>query len=397
MLAGLGGGALGAWADAPATAAAGQRGLLPAADVMFPSGYVHLQTSTVGATPRPVFEAGMRAWKTLEADPIRGAYGPPRERLDTVREALGRLVNAAMEEIVLTAGTTSGMNMVAQGIDLKAGDSVLTTEQQHPGGRLCWQWLEGHRGVGLDVVPIAPDENDEDAIVARVAAAITPATRVLSVSHILYSTGLRMPVERLCRLARERGCISVIDGAQAAGAMPVDVKAIGCDAYAASGHKWLLGPKGTGFLYISAAAKDRIAPMALQSGYRVHADSGGLANIVGLLGLDAAVDYVLKIGLDRIERHNLALRNVLAAALSGIDGIASVGPGRPGLTSAIIAFRLPQGIVPAELRTALVNKHNVFVRAIDEDGFKALRASPHLYNDIADVEVLAIALRAELS
>lgn len=398
FLGGAGGGAFGAWACASAQVVpgAGMRGLIPAADVMLAPGFVHLQTSTVGAMPRPVFEATVRAALALETDPIRGSYGPGRERLNLVRASLARLVGARMDDIVLTTGTTSGMNMIAQGLDLGAGDRVLTTQQQHHGGRLCWDWFATHRGVAVDTVPVEPDEDDADALVDRIARAITPATRVLSVSHILYSTGLRMPVERLCRLARERGLLAVIDGAQAVGAMPVDVAAIGCHAYAGSGHKWLLGPKGTGFLYLSPEVADRVRPMALQSGRRANEDSAGLGNIAGMHGLGAAIDYLLGVGLDRIERRNLELRDRLAEALRPIDGIAVAGPTRPALKSALLAFRLPAGADPAPIRLALAERHNVFVRVVDEDGFKGLRASPHVYNDAADLKALVAALRTEL-
>ena len=168
------------------------------------------------------------------------------------------------------------MNMVAEGLRLSPGDHVIITDQEHHGGELCWRWLERRAGVKIDMVSIPPGEADPNAIVGRFRKAITPATKVISFSHILYSTGLRMPAAEICALARELGCLAVIDGAQAVGATPVDVKVLGCHFYATTGHKWLNGPKGTGLLYVSAEADKQLDAMALQSGgqaNRRHAES----------------------------------------------------------------------------------------------------------------------------
>src|SRR5205085_3149305 len=167
------------------------------------------------------------------------------------------------EELVLTRSTTEGMNSVAQGLSLKSGDRVLTTDQEHPGGRHCWDYIARRHGVALDIVAIPPGENDAHAIVDRFAKRIAQRTRVLSFSHLLSSTGLHMPVAELSALARSRGCLVVVDGAQAVGGVAVDVKALGCHVYVTSGHKWLLAPKGTGRLYLSEELGKRIHMISL--------------------------------------------------------------------------------------------------------------------------------------
>ena len=191
-------------------------------------------------------ERTISAWKQLELDPVAYGYGEQEHAMDDVRAQAAAFLHCKTDELVLTRSTTDGMNWVAQGLTLAAGDHVLTTDQEHPGGRACWDYVARRYGVTLDVVAIPPGENDALAIVDRMAKAITPRTRVLSFSHLLSSTGLRMPVAELSALARARGCIAVVDGAQAVGGIAVDVKALGCHAYATSGHKWLLAPKGQG-------------------------------------------------------------------------------------------------------------------------------------------------------
>ncbi|HET9398341.1 MAG TPA: aminotransferase class V-fold PLP-dependent enzyme, partial [Sphingomicrobium sp.] len=225
--------------------------LIPDQDLLLPQGYIHLQTGGVGAMPRAVFDATVAAMVAVEADPVGETYGPGIGRLDKVRATAAGLLNCAMEDIALAGSATAGMFLIAQGLRFAAGERILTTNHEHPAGRLGWEWVARRYGCHIDTLDISPAANDPQAIVEQFAAAIRPETRVLSFSHILFTTGVQLPAAELCSLARERGCLAIVDGAQSAGAMPVDVAATGCHAFAASGHKWLMGPKGTGLLYLN--------------------------------------------------------------------------------------------------------------------------------------------------
>ena len=216
--------------------------------------------------PRRVFDATAAAMAEVESDPVRATYGPGASDLEKVRAKAGRLLGCDAGRIILTTSATAGMFLIAQGLKLAEGDRILTTDHEHPGGRLGWEWAERRYNIHVDTIPVAPDENDPQAIVDRFAAAILPQTRVLSFSHILYTTGVKLPVRELCALAREHGCWVVVDGAQGPGAMPIDVKALGCDAYSVSGHKWLCGPKGTGFLYLSEEMSGALDALPLAAG-----------------------------------------------------------------------------------------------------------------------------------
>ena len=372
------------------------RGLIPSSELLLEPGIVHLQTGTLGLIPRPVFDRTAAAAREVERNPLTAAYGPGKAALDTVRGKAARLLGCAMNEIVLTGSTTSGMNMVAEGLRLSPGDHVLTTDQEHHGGILCWQWLARRYGIKVDLVAIRPGESDSDAIVDSFRNAITPATKVISFSHILYSIGHRMPAAEICALARARNCLAVIDGAQAVGAIPVDVKALGCHAYATTGHKWLNGPKGTGLLYLSDELGDAVDAMALQSGRQANSDAAGVGNIAGLHGLGAAIDYAGAMGMDRIEQHNLALCRELRESISGLPGIAFATPSSGQLISQLLSFSLA-GIDVKKLRATLADKHRVMVRAVEQGEYRGLRASPHLFNSSDDVQALARALKRELT
>jgi selenocysteine lyase/cysteine desulfurase len=371
--------------------------LIRSSDLLLTPGLVHLQTGGVGAMPRPVLEAMAAAQLEVEANPARATYGPGMGELEKVRAKAGALVNARPEDIVLTTSATAGMFLIAQGLKLTHGDQVLTTDHEHPGGRLGWEWAARRYGIEVITIPIGADESDPQAIVERFADRIAPRTRVLSFSHILYTTGVKLPVAELCGLAREHGCWAVIDGAQGPGAMPIDVQALGCHAYASSGHKWLLGPKGTGFIFISDEMSGALDALPLADGRQPGSNSTGIVNIGGLRGLGAAVDYVQALGPERIAEHNLTLRRELHELMSRFDQVHIPASADGPLTSANLAFCLPESVDLNAVRSRLVMRHKVYIRTVELAGFTGLRASLHAYNGSDDIGRLVEALRAELA
>jgi selenocysteine lyase/cysteine desulfurase len=371
--------------------------LIPPGDLLLLPGVIHLQTGGVGAMPRPVFDATTAAMAEVEADPVRETYGPGVGEMEKVRGKCASLLGCTAEEIVLTTSTTQGMFLIAQGLKLTHGDRILTTNHEHPGGRFGWEWAARRYGLNIDMIPISPEETDPFAIVERFADAICPRTRVISISHILFTTGVKLPVTELCALAREHGCWAVIDGAQGPGAMPVDVKAIGCHAYAVSGHKWLLGPKGTGFLYISDEMSGALDALPLAAGRHPNSDSTGISNIAGLRGLGVAIDYISEIGLDRIETHNQTLRAELHDLLLRMKRVSIPASAEGPLASANLAFCLPESADLHAIRRNLVMRHKIYIRVVEQAGFAGLRASLHLYNSSEDVRALVDALGHELA
>ena len=363
---------------------------------MLAPGLVYLQTGSTGPTPRPVFDQTVAAWKEFELNPVLYGYKVDLPAMEEVRTKAAALLHCSHDEVVLTRGTTDGMNAVANGIDFKAGDHVLTTNQEHGGGRHCWEYLVRQRGIVLDEVAIPPGENNAEAVVARFREAVTPRTRVLSFSHVLYSTALRMPVAELAALARERGCLTVVDGAQAPGGMAVDVESLGCDVYATSGHKWLLGPKGTGLLVVREKARERVQLMAEENGRNAQSDSTGLTNVPGVLGLGAAIDYVTGIGIGKIEAHNLALRNRLFELLGNVPQVRIVSPSPGPLATPLVTVQVPESVQVQELIQRILGKHNVMLKALPKLP-NGIRFSTHLFNSTQDVERAVEALRLELA
>ena len=373
------------------------RGLAAPDDFLFEPGLVYLQTGSLGPTPRPVMDRTVAAWRELERNPVFHGYGDLEHALDTVRENAAAFLGATADETVLTTCTTDGMNRVALGLGLSAGDRVLTTDQEHPGGRSCWDFLARTRGVSIDEVKIEPGEHDAKAIVDRFERAVTPRTKVVSFSHVLSSTGLRMPVADLSALARTHDCVSVVDGAQAVGGIAVNVKQLGCDVYATSGHKWLLGPKGTGVLYVSASLGNRLELITLQLGHAAYTGATGVSNIPGIIGLGAAVDYVKGRGITAVEAHNLALRDRLDRALASVSRLNIVSARERTLATPLLTYRLPDQSDAGEVYERLRQKHRVIVKVVPTNWFNGQRISTHLFNTEQDVDALVAALRAELA
>jgi selenocysteine lyase/cysteine desulfurase len=371
-----------------------RRGVAPA-DFLFLPGLVYLQTGSLGPTPKPVMDRTIAAWRELELNPVAYGYGPQEKAMDAVRAQAASLLGCKTDELVLTKCTTNGINSIAQGLTLAPGDRILTTDQEHPGGRVAWDYVARRFGAVIDIVVIPPGENDAQVIIDRFAKQITPRTRVLSFSHVLTSTGLRMPVAELSALARSRSCLAVIDGAQTVGGIAVNVKQLGCHAYATSGHKWLLAPKGTGLLYLSDELGKTIDPIAEESGRAAYSSSSGVTNIPGVLGLGAAIDYHHAIGTAAIEAHNLMLAKRVYDGLQQLPALRVLSPPPGPLASPLVSYALPDAIPAGDLYPRLAAR-NVIVKVVPATWFNGHRISTHLFNSEQDVDALLNALRAEL-
>jgi selenocysteine lyase/cysteine desulfurase len=268
---------------ATSTASPPNGALVPIADFGLSPGLVHLNTASAGPTSNRVLARTLAAWRQLETDPVAQSYYDLPDTVftaaDQVRGKAAALVGCSPDEILITRGTTDGITTLAQSVRLVKGDRVLLCNQEHDGGEVGWLHRQKLDGVIVDRVQLPLQEYDVDRIVKAYRAAITPKTRVISVSHVLASTGLTMPIAKIAELARAHKILCVVDGAQAVGQIAVDVVALKCHAYATSGHKWLLGPKGTGFVYIAKDADSDIEPPQWRLGRAVGSDSAGLHRI----------------------------------------------------------------------------------------------------------------------
>jgi selenocysteine lyase/cysteine desulfurase len=341
------------------------------------------------------------ATRLFESNPVLQGYKDApdtvRGQAEATRTRCAALLNCSADEVLITHGTADALGQVAASMDFPAGSRVLTSGAEHDSGVLCWRWLARRRLGFLDVVPCPPEETGVAAIVDRFAKAMRPETRVICVSDVIAWTGLRMPIRELAELAHAHGALMVVDGAQSIGHVPVDVTALGVDAYAASGHKWLCGPKGTGMLYVRKDPAQRIFPVAWEDGPRVMGEAMGGCPLPQIIGLGAAIEDYQQRGPAAEFARNVALRNRLWEMLGELKGVVPLGPPPGPQATALLGFRLPDGVEAAKVRSALLAKHKINIRAVDVNQWNGLRASLHLYNSEADPDLLTLSLGSLLS
>ncbi len=369
----------------------------PGNEYLFANGLTYLNTGTLGPCRRDTIEESKKAWEELESLPVKfyGKFGA-EALAEKTRTIAARFLGCDMNEMLITTSTTNGMNAIAQGLRLKAGDHILTTDQEHGGGLLCWSYFAKYYGVIIDTIIIPPGENNGDAILNRIKANIRKETKLISVSHIFSSTGLRMPVAEISSLARSKDILCIVDGAQAAGAIKVNVKELGCHAYATSGHKWLMGPKGTGLLYLSKEVQDIIRPMQFEESYNTYNDGNGVVNLACILGLGKAIEYIESAGITKIEEHNLSLRNRLYERLSGITNLKIVSPAAGPLASPMLAGKLPDTIERTSFVKMLLDKYKLSIRPTHKQWFNGIRFSCHIFNTEKEVDFAADVIHKEL-
>jgi isopenicillin-N epimerase len=233
---------------------------------------VFLNHGSFGATPRPVFESYQRWQMRLERQPVLFLGREHDELLRQSREALADYVHAGADDLVYIPNATHGVNIVARSLRLGPGDEVLTSDHEYGACDFTWEFLRAKTGasyVRREIpLPLNAEERawERDAV-DRFWGGVTSRTRVIFLSHITSSTALRLPVEEVCKRARESGILTLIDGAHALGQIPLDLDALGADFYTANCHKWALSPKGAAFLHARREAQHLIEPLAVSWGY----------------------------------------------------------------------------------------------------------------------------------
>ena len=373
----------------------------------------YLDSAASTQRPRAVLDAVEYYETHLHSNVHRGVHTLSQlatDAFEAARERARRYVNAAStREILFVRGTTEGINLVAQSwgrSSLTAGDEIVISALEHHANIVPWQMACEATGARLVIAPIdARGDLDFDAFLE----ALSPRTRLIAMAHVSNALGTILPVARIVAAARERGIVTLIDGAQAVAHESVDVKALGCDFYAFSGHK-LYGPTGIGVLYGREALLAKMPPW--QGGGDMirtvsfekstwndlpHKFEAGTPHIAGAIGLAAAMDYVEGLGLARVAAHEQALLAQATAALSAIPGIRLHGTAAH--KAGVLSFTL-EGVHPHDLGTILDHEgvairagHHCAMPLMDLLGVPATaRASFGCYSTVDEVEQLTRAV-----
>jgi selenocysteine lyase/cysteine desulfurase len=310
-------------------------------------------------------------------------------------------VGAPPHTLAFTRNTTESISWIAAGLDFRPGDEIVMTTHEHVGGKCPWQAAARRHDLVLTQFPLPVPASGAGEILDAWRRVLTPRTRVLMISHVLFTNGLIQPVKELCALARGRGIITAIDGAHPPGMLRTNLSELGCDFYASSPHKWLLAPKGTGLLYVSEPWLDRLWPTIVSGGWdslpdkAVRFERKGTVNDSLYAGFQAAVDFHTLIGPERVERRVRWLGDRLYDGLSRIAGVQLKSAGVATLRAPLVSFTV-DGWTADDLIKALWERAMVRVRHVAEYDYHWVRLSTHVYNTPEEVDRV-VNLVAELS
>jgi len=387
----------------------------PRTDFYIPSNITYFNPATLGPTPRIVIEKVNADTVWLESNPANHYFGgfdgetPDTTLMDNVRTATANFFGCDLSELAIMPSTTVAFNTVATGLVesgfLTDGDIVLTSDHEHAGGLMGWLHYQT-----LGLIQVQPVHLPTSALSATVTeivksfeSAIVPGkTKVISVSHVLTTNGLRVPIKEISAMAHEHGIVVVVDGAQAPGGIAVNVTDLGCDIYAASCHKWMLAPKGNGVVFVSSDVQSKINATFFDEGFRVYTGATGTRPAATILGLGHAIDYLNNFtdGAVGIETHNMALREtawqaLVTANVTDLEILSA--PAASNMASPIITLKLPANVSERDVASKMYQDHGMVVKqAADfpDPQPAAIRLGFHLYNSEADVQSLISALTA---
>ncbi|KXB08044.1 hypothetical protein AKJ58_01070 [candidate division MSBL1 archaeon SCGC-AAA385D11] len=370
------------------------------------SGIIYLDNAATTPTPEPVIEAMLEYYHEYSGNIGRGLHRVTKratEAFESSREKIARVINSEPEEIVYSKNTTEALNLLARGLNLKKGDKVIATVLDHHSNLIPWQRIEKEAGIELEIIHKCPNFIVDPTAVEE---AIDEKTQIVTMPSVSNAFGTRQPVEEVSKIAKENNALFSVDAAQSVGHMPVDVEEMGCDFLAAPGHKGLLGPQGTGFLYIREEMIDDIEPLLYGGGIVKAVEEhkcelveppqvfdAGTPNIPGIIGLGRAAEYVLDIGLEKIKRRERRLVDQILE-INSIDNIEVYGPKSAKKRGGVVSFNL-KGLDSHEVSSLLDEIGNIATRSGHHCAEPAMkyfnlngnaRASVHYYNTGGEVD-----------
>ncbi len=367
---------------------------------------VYLNTGWSGPSPVQVVEAiKTRLDYEMEQGPTGAeVIKSSQEIREDARQRVAALLNASPDEICLTKNTTDGLNIVINGLPWQEGDEIITCSLEHSSVLVPSYFTQSRHGVKMRVLPMAANEPRED-ILSKIEGAINDRTKLVFLSHIEYSSGLRMPVNEIRSMTRDRGIWMLLDGAQTAGHIYLDMRDIDCEFYSIPGQKWLLGSEGVGALYIRQDMIPTVAPTQVGGRAVVHYEEPvnmepNIASMDKFLvsststalqaGLAEAVKFIQDAGVAAIEERNLDLASSLKAALSDIPRVTVGSPMDRQSSSGLVTLNI-SGVEPESLVSYLWEQHRIVARRVEYP--PSVRVSLHFFNTEEEVATLADAVR----
>ncbi len=341
---------------------------------------------------RPALEALARETQSVDRDPSpnnRARLYPEKEH---TRRALAEFLRVTPDEIIITRNTSESNNLVSNGLDLKAGDEVIVHSDNHPSNLTAWREKGKRFGFSVVTVEQRNPHPGHEYYVEAFARAMTPRTKVLCFTHLSSTVGDLMPARDLCRMARERGVLTLVDGAQSFGLLDVDLTDVQPDFYSGSAHKWPCGARECGVLFVSRGAQAKLWPSVYSAypgavGFSRTFEGFGQRDEATMIAFREALAFQSRVGRAAIEARARELSTQLVAGLTKLPGVTVWTSPRPELRAAVVSF-LPGALDAGRLATALYEKDKVAVATRGGQDRGGLRVSPHLYNSPAEIDRL---------
>jgi selenocysteine lyase/cysteine desulfurase len=368
---------------------------------LLPPDFGFINAANLCPASLPVVEALERNTREYEASPTPLVRTNLMHGREEARKLLAEALRVTPEEIVITRNTSEGNNYVSSGIQLGAGDEVVVYGDNHPSNLKAWNDKAKRFGFTVVTVPQVNPHPGTEFYVDAFTKAFTARTKVMALTHVSSNSGDLLPVAELCRAARARGVLSLVDGAQSFGVLDVDLSAMRPDFYTGSMHKWPCGPKETGLLYVNKDVHDRIWPSVISLyagavGISQKLEGNGQRDDAKLAAVAEALRFQGAIGRAVIERRTRALSQALVEGLRRLDGVQLWTHPDPARYAAIVIFR-PGTLDPRRLGAALTEKERLIVTTRPGADRPGLRLSPHFYNTMDEMDRAVGAIRKYLA
>jgi selenocysteine lyase/cysteine desulfurase len=356
-----------------------------------------LNAANLCPSPAPVLEAMYRNTKDIDGDPSFDNRQKMSAGKENTRRLVASFLKVTPEEIVLTRNTSEANNIVSSGLDLAAGDAVIVFADNHPSNNDAWRQKAARFGYTVTTISQPNPHPGPEYYVDALTKAITQQTRLIAFTHHTSTVGDVLPARELCRVAREHGVMTLVDGACTLGMLDLDLADIQPDFYTGSSHKWPCGPKEVGVLYVNARVHGRIHPSIISAypgavGISRTMEAMGQRDEPAIIGFGEALHFQTKIGRKAIEERSRSLGQALIAGLRRIDGVKVWTHPDPSRSGAVVSFQ-PGALDVSKLSAALYRNDRIGCATRGGSDRPGIRLSPHIYNTMAEVDraVAAIA------
>lgn len=357
---------------------------------------INLNNGGVAPSPRTVMNSFRRNTEQANGAPAFEMWRNQEPHVERVREDLADLCGCSPEEIAITRNASEALESVQLGLDLQRGDEIVISTQDYPRMLTTWEQRARRDGIVIRKVSFDVPVRDPMDVVRAYEKAITPKTKVLHCSHVVFLTGQILPVTELCALARDRGLFSIVDGAHSFNHIPFRVADLGCDAFGTSLHKWTSGPIGTGMLYMKRERIKRVwplmaAPESMDENIRKFEEIGTHSAAMHN-ALSEAITLQRAIGIERKATRLRALHAVWIEPLRSQKGVSFLTDISNDANQCGVRLVHLDGVDHGKLSEWLLNKHSIFTVAIGHEQFTGLRVTPNVYTTMSDMRRFANAM-----